>query len=173
MIKVSGELGHVQFHFRDERTMTEEDARLALLQTELSAIQSSIISFDSITFQIKGWCVTVALAVGGSAIVSRQPALIPLGLAAVIGFLALNCQFKVLQRMFIRRYDALDAAIKEMGIVEFLQGQGSIGITGTFVPNFNYNFASSLWNEARQPNTFTLHLFVFAALTIEAIILAL
>jgi hypothetical protein len=55
--------------------MTEEDARLALLQVELNGIQSSIRSLDTIDFQIKGWCVTTGLAVGGFAVAYKKPAL--------------------------------------------------------------------------------------------------
>jgi hypothetical protein len=166
-------LGARMTNYRDEPKMTEEDARLALLQSELNAIQNSIISFDTITFQIKGWCVTAALAIGGFAVVYHKPVLILIGLAAVTGFSVLNCQFKVLQRIFIRRYQALDSELKNIGIMEFLKGRGSIDITGTFVPNFNYNFFSALWREARQPNTFTLHAFVLVCLIAEAIILFL
>ncbi len=47
--------------------MTEPEARLALLQTELSGLQESIRSLDNTMFQIKGWCVTASLAIGGFA----------------------------------------------------------------------------------------------------------
>jgi hypothetical protein len=151
--------------------MIEEEARLALLQTELNAIQSSIISFDSITFQIKGWCVTVALAVGGAAVVYNAAALIVVGLAAVVGFWGLNSQFKILQRFFIKRYQVLDSELKATGIMEFLRGQGSTETVGTYVLTFDYNFFSSLWSEAKQPNTYTLHAFVFLCLAVEGIIL--
>lgn len=59
--------------------MTEEEARLALLQTGLQAIQSAIRSLDTITFQIKGWCVTTALAIGGFAAAYHKPALLLVG----------------------------------------------------------------------------------------------
>jgi hypothetical protein len=52
--------------------MTEEEARLELLKTELNAVQSCIQSFETIVFQIKGWCVTAALAIGGFAISSKS-----------------------------------------------------------------------------------------------------
>ena len=74
--------------------MTEEDARLALLQTELNAIQSGIRSMDSILFQIKGWCVTSSLAIGGFAVAYRRPALLIVGAGAVLGFYLVTCQFK-------------------------------------------------------------------------------
>ena len=66
--------------------MEEEEARLALLQTELNAIQASLRNYDSILLQVKGWCVTTALAVGGFAIAYHKPALIFVGIGAVLGF---------------------------------------------------------------------------------------
>jgi hypothetical protein len=77
--------------------VTEEDARLVLLQTELSGIQNAIRDLDKITFQIKGWCVTVSLAIGGFAVAYHQPALLIVGAGAVIGFYLVNCQFKMIQ----------------------------------------------------------------------------
>lgn len=74
--------------------MTEEDARFELLKTELNAVQSSIQNLDTIVFQIKGWCVTAALAIGGLATSSHTPALALVGIAAVAGFFLVNCQFK-------------------------------------------------------------------------------
>lgn len=153
--------------------MTEEDARLALLQSEINVLQSSILSFDAITFQIKGWCVTTSLAIGGFAVVYHRPALVLVGLASVVGFFLVNCQFKILQRVFIKRNLALDSEIRATGIIGVLKGASNVDIAGTFVPDFKYAFTSALWYEGRRPNTFTLYVFVFACLAVEAIILVL
>ena len=59
--------------------MTEEDARLALLLAELNSIQSAIRSMDTTMFQIKGWCVTAALAIGGFAVAYGKPGLLIVG----------------------------------------------------------------------------------------------
>jgi hypothetical protein len=83
-----------------EGYLEEEEARLALLQTELNSIQNSIRGLDAITFQIKGWCVTTCLAVGGFAIAYHKPALLLIGEAAALGFFMINCQFKMIQRPF-------------------------------------------------------------------------
>lgn len=83
--------------------MTEEDARLVLLQTELGSIQSGIRGLDTITFQIKGWCVTASLAIGGFAVAYHKPALLIVGAGAVVGFYLVTCQFKLIQRAFIKR----------------------------------------------------------------------
>lgn len=64
---------------QQEGYMEEEEARLALLQTELNSIQNSIRGLDATTFQIKGWCVTTCLAVGGFAVAEalRRPVASP------------------------------------------------------------------------------------------------
>ena len=62
--------------------MTEEDARLALLLAELNALQDQLRDYDTRLFQIKGWCVTVSLAVGGFAAVYHRPALLAVGAGA-------------------------------------------------------------------------------------------
>jgi hypothetical protein len=162
--------------------MTEEEARLELLKTELNAIQSSIQSLDTIVFQIKGWCVTAALAIGGFAVSSRAPALTLVGIAAVLGFFLVNCQFKTIQRKFIRRNVALASELSSVGIMQVLMGAGTLEITGAAIPEFRRTagipfgerFRSSLseiGNEALLANTFTLYLFLFACLALEAIIL--
>jgi hypothetical protein len=162
--------------------MTEEDARLELLKTELHAVHSSIQGFDTIVFQIKGWCVTVALAVGGFAVSSHTPALTLVGIVAVIGFFLLNCQFKAIQRAFIRRNAELARELGSIGIMQVLKGAGTLEIIGAAVPHFNHAAAlsledrframvSQLWHEARLPNTFTLYVFLLACLALEAIIL--
>jgi hypothetical protein len=161
--------------------MTEEDARLALLQTELEAIQNAIRSLDSITFQIKGWCVTTGLAIGGFAAAYRKPALLFVGAGAIIGFWIVNCQYKLVQRAFIVRNNAIDAELKKVGILEVLRGNGSLQIVGTAAPRWRGR-SSSAWSEVRRhfsellseallPHTFGLYLFILVCLTAEALIL--
>ena len=162
--------------------MTEEEARLELLKTELNAVQSSIQSFETIVFQIKGWCVTAALAIGGFAISSHAPALTLVGMAAVIGFFLVNCQFKTIQRKFIGRNAALASELSNVGIMQVLKGAGALEITGAAVPEFRRTAGlpfmevvrssfSELGYEARLPNTFSLYLFLLVCLAVEAIIL--
>jgi hypothetical protein len=164
--------------------MTEEDARLALLQAELSSVESSIRSLDAIDFQIKGWCVTASLAIGGFAVAYHKAALIVVAVGAVIGFFLVNSQFKRVQRVFIRRNRALDAELKTFGIMEVLAGRGSLQITGAAAPQWRTRPVGSWWDglkyevavvlhEGRQPNTFGLYLFILVCLIIEGIILAL
>jgi hypothetical protein len=166
---------------REKHDATEEQARLELLKVELQGVQSSIQSLDGIVFQIKGWCVSAALAIGGFAVSTHTPALTLIGLVAIIGFFFINCQFKAIQRAFIRRGNAIDSELKAVGIAAFLRGAGNFDIVGTAIPDFaslgssyseRIRFAfSGIWHEARLANTFTLYLFLFATLATEAIIL--
>lgn len=162
--------------------MTEEDAKFALLQTELNGIQASIRSFDAIDFQIKGWCVTTALAIGGFAVAYKKPVLLVVGMAAVAGFYLVNCQFKGIQRAFIRRNSLIDLELKKTGIMHFLNDSNSLDIVGTSIPGWKSSSGPS-WRsrarnqieeilyEARLPNTFSLYLFIFVCLLAEALTL--
>ena len=162
--------------------MTEEDARLALLQTELDGIQSAIRSLDTIDFQIKGWCVTTGLAVGGFAVAYKKPELLFIGMAATIGFFLVNCQFKGIQRAFIRKNSIIHGELETSGIMQFLKGSGSLNVLGTSRPQWSDPTASSwiaragsevtrVLHEARLPNTFSLYLFIFVCLAAESWIL--
>jgi hypothetical protein len=161
--------------------MTEEDARLELLKTELNAVNSSIQNLDTIVFQIKGWCVTAVLAIGGFAVSNHTPSLTLIGIVAVAGFFLVNCQFKVIQRAFIRRNKALADELRCVGIMQVLKGAGTLEIVGAAVPDssrpgvpFREKIRAALsgiWYEASLPNTFSLYLFLFVCIGIEAIIL--
>lgn len=163
--------------------MREEEIRLALLQTELSSIQNSIRSFESIIFQIKGWCVTTSLAVGGFAIVNHIPALILIGEGAVLGFFLINCQFKMYQHRFVARNDEIDSELKDKGIMKVLKGGGNIDIVGTTALGLSTarlpvsarvrRRLPDFLHEAQIINTFSLYLFITLCFTIEAIILLL
>jgi hypothetical protein len=159
--------------------VTEEDARLELLKTELNAIDNAIRNMDTIVFQIKGWCVTAALAIGGFAISTHTPALTLIGMVAVAGFYLINSQFKVIQRQYITRNRALDAELKDVGIMQVLSGKGSLQIVGTAILEFPKDTSywktfrsalSKVLHEARLPSTFTLYAFLLLCLIVEAIV---
>jgi hypothetical protein len=163
--------------------MTEEDAKLALLQTELNGVQNSIRSLDAIDFQIKGWCVTTGLAIGGFAVAYKKPVLLLVGMAAVIGFYLVNCQFKGIQRAFIRRNSRIDSELKKAGIMHFLSDSSSLDVVGTSIPEWRMggtswrsrarNEIEQIMLEAKLPNTFSLYLFIFVCLLAEALTLFL
>jgi hypothetical protein len=162
----------------------EEEARLALLQTELNTIQASLRNYDSILLQIKGWCVTTALAAAGFAIAYHKPALVLVGLAAVLGFFMINCQFRIFQRAASRRNYRIDSELKNVGIMQVLKGAGSFDIVGTVVygplipsdtplrERVRKGFPD-FWFEVSRPTNFSLYLFVGFCLLIELIVLLL
>jgi hypothetical protein len=162
--------------------VTEEDARLSLLIAELGAIQTAIRSFDTIDFQIKGWCVTASLAIGGVAVAYRRPELLLVGAAAVLGFFLLDCQFKQIQRVFIDRNHSIDKALRAGSVVRFLEREDGMVVTGTAIPvwqmlprgsklRFERNLLRAIFQEARLPNTYSLYLLIALCLTAEAAVL--
>lgn len=161
--------------------MTEPEARLALLQAELSGLQDSIRNLDNTMFQIKGWCVTASLAIGGFAVAYHRPALLIVGVGAVLGFYLVNCQFKMTQRAFIDRNLALDEELKTAGIMDVLKGAGNFDIVGTAIPGFKGSglgyseriavVLPAFIREARTPNAFSIYLFIVVCLLIEMVVL--
>jgi hypothetical protein len=161
--------------------VTEDDARLSLLQTELNGIQGAIRGLDQILFQIKGWCVTVSLAIGGVAIAYHRPSLLIVGFVAVVGFFLINCQFGTVQRAFIQRNFDLDHELKTVGVLQVLRGKGNFDIVGTaaamvHIGNLDYGAQlryglPRLWREATGPATFSLYAFILVCLAVEAIVL--
>src|SRR5215469_15443271 len=124
--------------------MTEEDARLSLLLAELKTIQGAIRSLDLIDFQIKGWCVTASLAIGGFAIAYHRPALLIVGAGALVAFFLVNCQFKQIQHNFIDRNYEIDSELKNTGIMQYLRGAGKIKIVGTAAPDWKISGPSKM-----------------------------
>jgi hypothetical protein len=161
--------------------VTEEEARLVLLQSELTGIQESIRDLDKTMFQIKGWCVTTSLAIGGFAVAYHRPALLLIGCGSVIGFFLVNCQSKLIQRLFIDRNLELDTELKNIGIIQVLRGAGTFDIVGTSVPGFKdahlgygrriLHNMPQFWREAQMPGVFSLYLFILVCLILEAVIL--
>jgi hypothetical protein len=162
--------------------VTEEDARLALLQTELNSLQNTIRAFDAMAFQIKGWCVTTALAVGGFAVVYHKLALLVVGLGAVLGFFIIESQIRMIQRAFISRNGQIANELIDVGIMDVLKGAGSLRIVGTGVRFSPHKAAFRSRLPARLPDlraemgnvsTLSLYLLIAFCLLLELLILAL
>ena len=164
--------------------MTEEEARLALLQSELNALEGGIRGLDSIVFQVNGWCVTVSLAIGGVALASNHADLLIVGVVAVLGFFLINCQFKTFQRAMINRKNEIEDDLTKTGLMEWLKGKGDLKdkrpVVGTANPRLDGKRLSevpfgemlrAIGREARLTHTFGLYLFIFSGLAIEAVIL--
>ena len=157
-------------------------ARLALLQVELTAIETAIRSLDTIGFQIKGWAVTAALAIGGFTITEHKRALLLVGAAATIGFWLVDCQFKAIQRTFLKRNRALADELRNSDVAAILAGHGDIKVLG--VPDIyeawteKRTFASFLRythlirDEAIAPTLCVLYVFILLAMALEALLLS-
>lgn len=154
--------------------MSLEDARLTLLQTELNSIQSAIGGLDTMNFQIKGWCVTTILVIGGFAAINNHRDLLFDGLGASLGFCLVDCQFRIFFRYYADRNKAIDAEIKEVGIEAFLAGASSMVIIGTAAPSIPIpgrrhrhrylGYAKAFWSEAIKPHMLGFYLFIWPVL---------
>jgi hypothetical protein len=154
----------------------EADARLALLQTEINVIHDGIRYLDAITFQIKGWCVTASLAIGGFAVAYHLPALLLVGAVAVPGFFLIDCQFRVYSHDNYDRNRAIDAELRKVGIMQLLRDESNFYITGTAIPPPSNPpslraRAKQLLRIVSEPQTFGLYLFILVCLGIEALVL--
>ena len=155
--------------------MDEQAARLALLQAELGAIQDAIRGLDTITFQIKGWSVTVATAISGFAVSPKRPALLALAAVAVLEFWLINAQFKLYQRAFIDRNKSIHREVGGGGLMDSLRGSGPLLITGAPVLSLGgIGPGAKFGGFAREfglANTCSIHIFLLLGLGIEAILL--
>jgi hypothetical protein len=167
---------HGRAYFWGTREVDETEARFALLQTELNALEGGIRGLDSIIFQINGWCVTVTLAVGGVALASGQSRLALLGVGAVLGFFLINCQFKTFQRAMIDRKEHIKDDLTTTGLAEWLRSKDKNKIVGPINPILAKKLSGTssggaLWREARSVHTFGLYLFTAVGLIIVSIII--
>jgi hypothetical protein len=167
----------------------ETAARFDLLKIELATIQGGIRGIDSILFQVKGWCVTVCVAVAGVALSQKSAVLTAVAGAAVVGFWLVDAHYKSLQRVFITRDNAIEDALKEVGPLAALRS-GSLRVPATASrfrdhPDRQYNPQATrldqkvkiemrlLWAEARLPLTFGLYVVLGLLLGSLALVITL
>jgi hypothetical protein len=162
--------------------MDESAARLALLQGELVSIESSIRGFDTIAFQVKGWCVTTALAIAGIA-AAGHPQLLLVGVGSVVGFWLVDSQNRSIQRVFIDRAKTIRESIRKDGIAGVLAGQSDLSILGSpdiitgAMPTrgqfglYSRRYSHRILYEAVQVHTMSLYLFLLLCLCVEAVII--
>jgi hypothetical protein len=156
----------------------EAEAKLVLLQAELAGLQDGIRSFDTILFQVKGWCVTTSLAAAGFAAAGQHKSLLLVSAIAILGFWLVDCQFKTTQRLYLNKNIALDDELNRLGVVAVLEGRGSVSIGATGVRGHVPGFAAErikghlrdIWFEGCRPMTFGLYLFLLICLAIEAVL---
>jgi len=87
--------------------LTNEDElfkfKIELLKNEIDILSSIIGRYDDILFKIKGWTITLWMAVVGWGILSNSMLLLILALFVPILFCFLEVQFKMIQRQYIFR----------------------------------------------------------------------
>jgi hypothetical protein len=106
----------------------EIEARFDLLKSEREAIQAGIRNYDVLSFQIKGWCITIATAGSGVAISSHDRALVSVGLAATVCFYLVDAYFRSLQGVFIDRDDFIEAQLKRTSVEGALSDRDALHI---------------------------------------------
>jgi hypothetical protein len=154
------------------RSMTPSEAIMELLKLELQAIQSGIRGLDTILFQIKGWCVTVTVAIAGFALANDRAKLLFLGLAVVVAFWLVDAHYKSVQRVFINRDREIQSKLEGKDPLVVLESY-TLKVPG-LAPGFAFKGSSEirgLVREALNLITAGLYVLVAAALGIEALIL--
>ncbi len=158
----------------------EADIRLDLLKSELSSLESGIRAFDSISFQVKGWCVTATVALTGFA-VSGHKRLLLVAVFAVIGFWLVDSQNRQIQRAFLQRNGQLRRTLAsdvttplQPGTPILSSGVPSVVIdltppgSSTFKRLISYT--RSVLHEGLLAHTLGLYLFLLVALGVSAVL---
>lgn len=158
--------------------MDEDAARLELLKIELQSIQTGIRSLDTTLFQIKGWCVTVVVAVAGFALSNNNAALLLIGFGAIMSFWLIDAHHKALQRVFIERNLLIENEFAKSDVSEALNRMRVLGTSLAFVDAHELGELrrfkkriSDVASEARRPLTFGIYLFLAALLVLQALII--
>jgi len=144
----------------------EAKARFELLKQELDHVDSGIRGFDSILFQVKGWCVTATVAIAGVALTTRQVAVLVIALGAIGGFWLMDGLYKAMQRLFIDRNREIEQALSEGTLAEVLRSgrlripglAGQFGAAATTTPDTVKRRFSGLLRELRGPLLYGLYL---------------
>jgi len=102
------------------------DYQFRLLQHELETTQQGIRNYDSITFIVKGWAITIF---SGFLlfIADKQEALflVPCAISVVL-FWVLDALYKAIQRVYIRRYNAIEVYLRSPDFLQAMQTQSPI-----------------------------------------------
>jgi hypothetical protein len=158
----------------------ETSAQLELLKVELASIQGGIRGLDTILFQIKGWCVTICVAVAGVALATKSPELLLVAAGAIIGFWLVDAHYKAVQRVFIERDTHIEVCLKGRKPIEVLrsgdltvpglasgfQFSGGFTLRSSLVPHF-----TRLWREAKVPMGFSFYAVLTVLLSALGVIL--
>jgi hypothetical protein len=81
----------------------EFNYKLELLRDEISVIQGKISDFDSLSFRIKGWAITLWTAISGIAIREMSAHIAAIALPVLMAFWMLDGYFKSYQQRSMQR----------------------------------------------------------------------
>ena len=157
--------------------MEERDARLQLLLHEMGAIQDGIHKMDDVSLQIKGWCVTVTLALAAASVTTFSKGLPLIGLVAVATFWFVEAHFKLIANIYIERDQALEEALASPSQVLDAITSQQLRIPGLAtkfrypdgVDNWRQGFRYEItgaFKQAREPLVFFLYTLMMAFLAL-------
>jgi hypothetical protein len=152
--------------------VTGDEAKFELLKIEMQSIQQGIRGIDGILFQIKGWCVTVTVAIAGFSLTGDRWPLIVFGMAAVLAFWMVDAHYKSVQRIYIDRDQAIEKVLGKHGPLEALR-TGSLKVPGLASEFSRSGFKDEmryLWKEVRNPITFGLYVLILLMLGVYLLI---
>jgi len=166
--------------------LTNEDElfkfKIELLKKEIDILSSTIGRYDDILFKIKGWTITLWIAVVGWGILSNSMLLLILALFVPILFCFLEVQFKMIQRQYIFRGNYLqkffhnDEKLKEVFKEKNIpQNPGIYDLNAHYIGKIKelsekYKKMTNFFWIIRFPNVYLFYLTILI-LTIIAIII--
>jgi hypothetical protein len=100
---------------------TNFDRKLSVLIKEWDLCEASIGRFDTISFAIRGWAVSVFTAVLAAAVTVKQPRLVLFAIAPTLLFWIFDALNKSFQDRFTRRLRAIQTYLKSPQFQEDLQ----------------------------------------------------
>lgn len=96
--------------------MTDQSAfafQLDLLRDEIDDIQSKIAMYDDLSFKIKGWALTLWIAILGYGINQRSPLLPLVSIPVLVAFWFLDAYFKSYQQRAMARMGYIERFIND------------------------------------------------------------
>ena len=155
--------------------------KLDLLKKELDLISSVIGRYDSMLFQIKGWTITLWIAVVGFGFQSKLIPVFMLAFFIPILFCFIEVEFKHIQRQYIFRGNKLEKFLRDdKQLTNAFEKQKIPEIPGVYDPNAHaigklpeiqkeYKKKISRWTIFKFRNIYLFYLFILL-LTIAALL---
>ena len=155
--------------------------KLDLLKKELDLISSVIGRYDSILFQIKGWAITLWIAVVGFGLQGRLITVFILAFFIPVLFCFIELEFKRIQRQYIFRGNKLEKFLRnDDQLTKAFEERKIPENPGVWDPNAHdigklsetkkeYEKKISRWTILRFPNVYLFYMIIIT-LTIVALL---